>query len=36
MYKSASDNRKSTLRAFRNSKGKTQYEEYKLGEPWAV
>ena len=28
-YKSPSDNRKSTLRAFRNDQGKTQYEEYK-------
>ena len=30
-YKSPSDNRKSTLRAFRNDQGKTQYEEYKRG-----
>ena len=28
-YKSPSENRKSTLRAFRNDQGKTQYEEYK-------
>ena len=28
-YKSPSDNRKSTLRAFRNDQGKTQYVEYK-------
>ena len=27
-YKSATDNRKSTLRAFRNDQGKTQYVEY--------
>ena len=27
-YKSPSDNRKSTLRAFRNDQGKTQYVEY--------
>ena len=28
-YKSPTDNRKQTLRAFRNDAGKTQYEEYK-------
>ena len=28
-YKSPTDNRKQTLRAFRNESGKTQYEEYK-------
>jgi hypothetical protein len=28
-YKSTTDNRKQTLRAFRNDQGKTQYEEYK-------
>jgi len=28
-YKSPTDNRKQTLRAFRNDQGKTQYVEYK-------
>ena len=29
-YKSPTDNRKQTLRAFRNDQGKTQYVEYKI------